>query len=71
MGLDVLIWMRRNPFLGPFERVGPESFDLFGPKWHSLPFKGPKCIVFQGIPLQTALVMDFPASNQYLPPRTI
>jgi hypothetical protein len=23
MGLDELIWMRGNPFLGPFEGVGP------------------------------------------------
>ncbi len=42
LGLDVLIWMWGNPFLGPF-----------------LDFKGP--------PLQTALVMDFPASKSVRP----
>jgi hypothetical protein len=30
MGLDRLIWMRGNPFLGPFERVGPESLGNVG-----------------------------------------
>jgi hypothetical protein len=43
MGLDVWIWMGGNPFLGPFEGVGPESLDFFWAQWHwlhSLPFKG-------------------------------
>jgi len=36
MGLDVVIWMRANPFLWLFEGVGPENLDVLGPKWHSL-----------------------------------
>jgi hypothetical protein len=44
--------------------------DFFGPKWHSLrslPFQGPKKSRFQGPPLQTALVMDFPPSKTIRP----
>ncbi len=70
MGLDIWIWMGKNPFLGPFEGVGPESLDFFVPKWHSLrslPFKGPKSLDFQGPPLQTALVMDLPPSKSIRP----
>jgi hypothetical protein len=42
------LFMDRRPgksISRPFEGVGPESLDFFGPKWHSLrslPFKGPK-----------------------------
>ncbi len=39
-----------------------------GTRWGSLPFQGPKKSRFQGPPLQTALVMDFPHPNPYVPP---
>jgi len=43
MLLEIIIFMRVNPKLGPFEGVGNENF--LSPKWPSLslvPFKGPK-----------------------------
>ncbi len=35
-GLDVMIFMQANPYLGRLEGVGGENLDFFGPKWHSL-----------------------------------
>ncbi len=53
----------------PFGLAGPTTLhmtDFFWPKWHSLrslPFQGPKKSRFQGPPLQTALIMNFPPSK--------
>jgi hypothetical protein len=51
------------------EGVAPENIDFFGLKrqsLRSLPFQAPKSPGFQNSPLPIALVMDLPASNQYV-----
>ncbi len=72
IGLDVWIWMRGNPFLGLFEGVGPDSFNFFGPKWHSLhwlPFNGPKKVsTFRAHTFKRLSLWISPHPNQYVPP---
>jgi hypothetical protein len=62
--LLISMWTYVCPLQGPLEGVGPEIFDFFRPKWHSLrSLPSPKSIDFQGPPLPMALVMDSPASK--------
>jgi hypothetical protein len=50
--LDLIILMGANPLLRPLKEVGFKYHNFFGRKWHSLcslPFQGPKSLIFQGL----------------------
>jgi hypothetical protein len=66
MERGILIWMRGNTFRWPFEGVGPESRDFFGPlngserSWCHL---GSKQSRLSGPTPSNGREMDFPASK--------
>jgi hypothetical protein len=60
MAWYVMILRGATSLLGALEGVGPENFDFFGPKWHSLRlchFRAQKSLDFQGPPLPMPPVM--------------
>ncbi len=62
--------MRANPLLEPWEGVGPENLDFYGPNdtdFASCHIRTQKNLDFQGPPLPLALEMDFSASKSLGP----
>jgi hypothetical protein len=71
MGLDVLIWMRGYPFLGPFEGVSHESLKFF---WAHMELavlfaiSGPKKVLtFRAHLFKRSSLWISPHPNQYVP----